>query len=78
MVCLASLTKTSSRLPEQGRDLRPAVQGIFRDHAHNRSRPEAPWRTHRRSVRPPHLGLGAHPTPSLMMPGIIISLIFLE
>ena len=50
------------RLSEQGGDLRPAVQGIFRDHAHNRSRPQAPWRTHRRSIRPPYLGLSAQPS----------------
>ena len=35
------------RLPEQGRDLRPAVQGLVRDHAHDRSRSQAPRRSHR-------------------------------
>ena len=66
------------RLSEQGRDLRSAVQGLIRDHAHHRSRSEASRRSHWHLVRPPHLGLGDDPTPSLMMPGIIISLIFLE
>ena len=49
------------RLPEQGRDLRSPVQGLGRDHDHHRSRSQAPRRPHRRSLRPPHLGLSAHP-----------------
>src|ERR1700720_468393 len=39
---------------------------------------DAPRRPHRRPLRPPHLGLCAHPEPSLRIPGIIISLIFSE
>ena len=35
------------RLSEQGRDLRPAVQGLIRDHAHHRSRSQASRRSHR-------------------------------
>ena len=35
------------RLHQQGRDLRPAVQGLGRDHAHHRRRPEAPGRQDR-------------------------------
>ena len=75
---LAAGQNRRHRLPEQDRDLRPAVQGLIRDHAHHRSRSEASRRSDWHLVRPPHLGLGDDPTPSLMMPGIIISLIFLE
>ena len=35
------------RLSEQARDLRPADEGVGRDHAHDRRRPQAPRRTHR-------------------------------
>ena len=35
------------RLPEQGRDLRSAVQGLGRDAAHDRGRPQASRRPHR-------------------------------
>src|SRR6516165_6490131 len=47
---------------EQGRDLRPAVQGIIRDPADNRRRSQAPRRPHRHLVRPPYLGFGADPS----------------
>ena len=46
------------RLPEQGRDLRSAVQGGGRGHAHHRRRSQAPRRPHRHHRRAPHLGLG--------------------
>ena len=52
------------RLSEQGRHLRPAVQGIVRDHAHNRRRSQASRRSHRHLVRPAHLGLGTDPPPA--------------
>ena len=39
---------------------------------------EAPRRSHRLPVGAAHLGLGDDPEPSLMIPGIIISLIFSE
>ena len=41
-------------------------------------RPQASRRAHRAHRRAAHLGIGAHPESSLMMPGIIISLIFSE
>ena len=46
------------RLPEQGGDLRPAVQGLGRDHAHDRRRPEASGRQDRHHLGAAHLGLG--------------------
>src|SRR5271166_5042408 len=52
------------RLSEQGRRLRPAVQGLIRDHAHHRSRSQASRRSHWHLVRPPHLGLGDDPSPA--------------
>ena len=66
------------RLSEQGGHLRPAVQSLSRDHTQDRSHAQASRRTHRLHVGAAHLGLRDDPTPSLMMPGIIISLIFLE
>ena len=50
------------RLSEQGRDLRPPVQGIGRDADHHRRRPQAPRRTHRHHRRAPQLGLGDDPS----------------
>ena len=50
------------RLPEQGRDLRSVVQGLGRDHAHDRRRSQAPRRPHRHHRRPPYLGLGHDPS----------------
>ena len=50
------------RVPEQGGRLRPPVQDRRRDADHNRRRSEASGRTHRPDRRPPHLGLGAHPS----------------
>ena len=52
------------RLPEQGGDLRPPVQGLGRDHDHHRGRSQAPRRPHRHPLRPPYLGIGAHPPPA--------------
>src|SRR3984893_9480529 len=52
------------RLSEQGCHLRPAVQGLIRDHAHHRSRSQASRRSHWHLVRPPHLGLGDDPSPA--------------
>ena len=52
------------RLSEQGRDLRPAVQGIVRDHAHHCSRSEASRRSDRHLVCPAHLGLSTDPPPA--------------
>ena len=52
------------RLPEQGRDLRPAVRRGRRDAADHRRRPEAPGRTHRRDAGAAHLGLGADASPA--------------
>ena len=51
------------RLSEQGRDLRPLVQGLVRDHAHHRGRSQASRRPHRHHVGAAHLGLG-HDPPS--------------
>src|SRR5881227_1125517 len=44
------------RLPEQGRDLRPSVQGLGRDPDHDCRRPQAPRRPHRHHLGPPYLG----------------------
>ena len=63
---------------EQGSDLPPAVPHGRRYTAHDRRRSQAPRRAHWRHRRAPQLGLGNDPEPSLMMPGIIISLIFRE
>ena len=52
------------RLPEQGGDLRPAVQGLGRDHAQDRRRSQAPRRPHRHHLRAAHLGLGTDPPPA--------------
>src|SRR3981189_2951845 len=52
------------RLSQKGRDLRPAFQGLIRDHAHHRSRSQASRRSHWHLVRPPHLGLGDDPSPA--------------
>ena len=46
------------RLSEQGRDLRPPVHGLGRDHAHHRGRPQASRRPHRHHRGAAHLGLG--------------------
>ncbi|MDB5633393.1 MAG: transposase [Tardiphaga sp.] len=50
------------RLSEQGRHLRPPVQGLGRDPDHNRRRPQAPRRPRRHHLGPPYLGFGAHPS----------------
>ena len=50
------------RLPEQGGDLRPAVQGLGRDDAHDRGRSQAPRRPDRHHVGAAHLGLGDDPS----------------
>jgi hypothetical protein len=63
---------------KQGGDLRSAVQGVIRGRAHHRGRPQAHGSNHRHHRRAPHLGLDNDAPPSLMMPGIIIPLIFLE
>jgi len=47
-------------------------------YAHDRRRSQVPRRSHRRHHCAPQLGLDNDPEPSLMMPGIIISLIFSE
>ena len=52
------------RLSEQGGDLRPAVQSLGRDHAHDRGRSQASRRSHRLHVGAAHLGLRAHPPPA--------------
>src|ERR1017187_7734068 len=49
------------RLSEQGRDLRPSVQGFRRDDDHNRRRSQTSGRTDRCDVRAAHMGVGAHP-----------------
>ena len=49
------------RLPEQGGDLRPPVQGVGRDADHHRRRSEAPRRQDRHHLRAAHLGLGDDP-----------------
>ena len=49
------------RLSEQGRDLRPAVQGLIGGDADDRGRSQASRRPHRLLVCPPYLGLGAPP-----------------
>ncbi len=48
----------------KARDLRSAVQGLGRDHAHNRRRPEAPGRQDRHHVGAAHLGLGHDASPA--------------
>ena len=53
--------RSPTRVPEQGRRLRPPVQGGRRDAADHRRRPEASRRPHRPHRRAAHLGLGAHP-----------------
>ena len=53
-------------------------KAVGRDHAHDRGRPQASRRPNRLHRRAAHLGVGTHAEPSLMMPGIIISLIFSE
>src|SRR3981081_3877617 len=52
------------RLPEKGRHLRLAAQGLGRDCAHNRGRSQAPRRPHRHHRRPPYLGLSHDPSPA--------------
>ena len=54
------------RLSEQGRDLRPPVQGVGRDPHHNRRRSQASRRAHRHDLRAAHLGVGhdAPPAPA--------------
>ena len=52
------------RLSEQGGDLRPAVQSLGRDHAHDRGRSQASRRSHRLHVGAAHLGLRADPPPA--------------
>src|SRR5882762_5659813 len=52
------------RLSEQDGDLRPAVQSLGRDHAHDRGRSQASRRSHRLHLGAPHLGLRAHPPPA--------------
>ena len=49
------------RLSEQDGDLRPAVQSLGRDHAHDRGRSQASRRSHRPHLGAPHVGLRAHP-----------------
>jgi hypothetical protein len=46
------------RLPQQGRDLRPAVHGLGGDNAHHRRRPPASRRPHRHHLGVTHLGFG--------------------
>ena len=48
------------RLPEQGGDLRPAVQGVIRSDADDRGRSKASRRQDRHLVGSPYLGIG-HP-----------------
>src|SRR5216684_2176200 len=59
---LAAGSNCRHRLPQQGRDLRHPVQSFGRDPDHHRGRSQAPRRPHRHPLRPPHLGLGAHPS----------------
>ena len=66
------------RLPQQGGDLPAPVLGLGRDDAHHRRRPPASRRPRRHHLGIAQLGLGDDAEPSLMMPGIIISLIFSE
>ncbi len=49
------------RLSEQGRRLRPAVQGLGRDADHHRRRSQASGRADRHHLGAAHLGVGAHP-----------------
>ena len=52
------------RLPEQGRHLRSAVQGLGRDPDHHRRRPQASRRPRRHHLGSPYLGLGHDPSPA--------------
>src|SRR5260370_23509632 len=51
------------RLPEQGRDLRSAVQGLGRDTGHHRRRSQAPRRPYRHHLGAAQLGLRHDPSP---------------
>ena len=75
---LAAGSNRRYSLPEQGRNLRHPVQGFGRDHAHHRGRSQTPRRPHRYPLGLAHLGIRDDPEPSLMILGIIISLIFSE
>ena len=50
------------RLPEQGRHLRPAVQGLGRDDADDRRRPQASGCPDRHHLGSAYLGLGHDPS----------------
>ena len=52
------------RLPEQGRHLRPPVQGLSRDADHDCRRPEAPRGPDRGHLGAAHLGLGDDAPPA--------------
>ena len=56
-------TLDRDRLHQKGGDLRSAVQGLGRDHAHNRGRSQASGCPHRYHFGAAHLGLG-HDPPS--------------
>src|SRR6516164_359848 len=71
-------TDRRHRLSEQGGRLRSVAQNRRGHPDHDRRRPQAPRRSHRAHRRAAQLGIGTDPEPSLMMPGIIISLIFRE
>ena len=65
------------RLAEQGRDLRSAVQGVVRDDAHDRRRPEASRRPHRHHCpcsTPGARRMTHHPHVHMIVPGGGISL----
>src|SRR6516165_9423423 len=51
------------RLSKQGGDLRPAVQSLGRDHAHDRCRSQASRRSHRLHIGAAHMGFGADDVP---------------
>src|ERR1700722_15489701 len=67
-----------ARIAEQTRDLCPLIPCQRRDAAGGRSRSQAPRRGDRILQRPSHLESETPAEPSLMMPGIIISFIFIE
>ena len=45
-------------LSEQGRGLRPVVQGVIRDASDHRSRSQTSWRKDRHDIGAAHMGLG--------------------
>src|ERR1035438_7112116 len=63
---------------EQTPDIRSVVPGYGRNSSIDRGRSQAPGCPDRLFLHPAYLGTDAHSEPSLMMPGIIISLIFIE